>query len=145
MNNYSGKKQFGGDFKGSFRGGFQNRNKFGGKNNFEGPKAMYTATCAKCGKTCEVPFRPNGAKPVYCNDCFVRDDSAPRRDFAPRPQFQHQAPAPRNDQAFNDLKSELRLVNSNLERLISLMTAAKQAPLADAEPKARKATKKKTK
>lgn len=26
--------------------------------------------CAECGKTASVPFRPTGAKPVYCSDCF---------------------------------------------------------------------------
>lgn len=31
---------------------------------------MFKATCSKCGKECEVPFRPTGSKPVYCRDCF---------------------------------------------------------------------------
>lgn len=31
---------------------------------------MHKATCADCGKTCEVPFRPTGSKPVYCKECF---------------------------------------------------------------------------
>jgi CxxC-x17-CxxC domain-containing protein len=31
---------------------------------------MHKATCADCKKTCEVPFRPNGEKPVFCRDCF---------------------------------------------------------------------------
>lgn len=34
---------------------------------------MYKATCADCGKICEVPFRPSGDKPVYCDDCFKRN------------------------------------------------------------------------
>lgn len=100
---------------------------FGHKGRFDqGPKEMYKANCAQCGKTCEVPFRPNGTKPVYCNDCFVRDDAprAPRREFAPRPSFHNDRPAPRPDQAFNDLKAELRGVNEKLERLIALMTPA---------------------
>jgi CxxC-x17-CxxC domain-containing protein len=33
-------------------------------------RTMYQATCAECGKSCEVPFRPSGDKPVYCSDCF---------------------------------------------------------------------------
>jgi CxxC-x17-CxxC domain-containing protein len=106
-----------------------------------GPKEMYKATCSKCGNACEVPFRPNGAKPVLCSNCFVRDDSSsrgPRRDFSPRPSFNNDRPAPRPDQAFNDLKAELRVVNQNLERLIALMTPAKDAPTASVEPKASK-------
>lgn len=31
---------------------------------------MHRTTCAECGNSCEVPFRPTGEKPVYCSDCF---------------------------------------------------------------------------
>ncbi|MCL4516437.1 MAG: zinc-ribbon domain containing protein [Firmicutes bacterium] len=34
------------------------------------PREMYTATCARCGKPAEVPFRPSADKPVYCRDCY---------------------------------------------------------------------------
>lgn len=108
-----------------------------------GPREMFQANCAKCGNTCEVPFRPNGTKPVYCNNCFNKD-SAPRAEFSPRPPRQEFTPRP--DQSFNDLKAELRVVNQNLERLISLMTpkAPVAAVSADASaPKAKKASKKK--
>jgi CxxC-x17-CxxC domain-containing protein len=33
-------------------------------------RQMFPATCAECGKSTEVPFQPNGYKPVYCNDCY---------------------------------------------------------------------------
>src|SRR6478672_2301419 len=35
-----------------------------------GPREMFSATCSSCGKEAQVPFRPNGSKPVYCSDCF---------------------------------------------------------------------------
>lgn len=35
---------------------------------------MHRATCVECGNGCEVPFKPNGSKPIYCRDCFKRDD-----------------------------------------------------------------------
>lgn len=35
-----------------------------------GEREMFTATCAACGKTATVPFRPSGDKPVYCRDCY---------------------------------------------------------------------------
>jgi CxxC-x17-CxxC domain-containing protein len=35
-----------------------------------GPREMHPAVCAECGKDTEVPFRPRGDRPVYCNDCF---------------------------------------------------------------------------
>jgi len=33
-------------------------------------REMFTATCASCGNTATVPFRPSGDKPVYCRDCY---------------------------------------------------------------------------
>jgi CxxC-x17-CxxC domain-containing protein len=30
----------------------------------------FDALCSNCGKKCQVPFRPDGTKPVYCKDCF---------------------------------------------------------------------------
>ena len=35
-----------------------------------GPRRLYPAVCASCGKETEVPFQPKGIKPVYCSDCF---------------------------------------------------------------------------
>jgi len=34
------------------------------------PREMHDATCARCGNETQVPFRPTGARPVYCSDCF---------------------------------------------------------------------------
>ncbi len=33
-------------------------------------RQMYDVTCDQCGTQTQVPFKPNGAKPVYCRDCF---------------------------------------------------------------------------
>lgn len=41
-------------------------------------KEMFQTTCSNCGKACEVPFQPRGDRPVYCRDCFKKQDS---RDF----------------------------------------------------------------
>lgn len=42
----------------------------GGSGGFGGPRQMYTAVCANCGKPAQVPFQPRGDRPVYCSDCF---------------------------------------------------------------------------
>ncbi len=34
------------------------------------PRQMFSAVCAECGTTAQVPFQPTGARPVYCSDCF---------------------------------------------------------------------------
>lgn len=56
----------GGSYGGSSYGG----SSYGGSS--RGPREMFTATCSSCGGTASVPFRPSGAKPVYCSDCFSR-------------------------------------------------------------------------
>ncbi|MFW6150486.1 MAG: zinc-ribbon domain containing protein [Chloroflexota bacterium] len=44
---------------------------------YRGRRQMYPATCAQCGKDCEVPFEPRNGRPVYCSECFnrIRADS----------------------------------------------------------------------
>lgn len=37
-----------------------------------GQRQMFSATCSSCGVQTQVPFKPNGTKPVYCRDCFQR-------------------------------------------------------------------------
>lgn len=36
-----------------------------------GPREMFPVTCAACGRPTQVPFRPTGSKPVYCEACFA--------------------------------------------------------------------------
>ncbi|MSP78248.1 MAG: zinc-binding protein [Dehalococcoidia bacterium] len=37
-----------------------------------GPRQMFSAVCAQCGKQAQVPFQPRGDRPVYCSDCFSK-------------------------------------------------------------------------
>jgi CxxC-x17-CxxC domain-containing protein len=53
--------------------GFERRESFS-----SGPREMHKATCAECKKECEVPFKPDGSRPVYCRDCFQKHK--PQRD-----------------------------------------------------------------
>ena len=90
------------------------------------PREMHKAECSQCHNPCEVPFVPNGKKPVFCSNCFVKDgndaprDSYPRRDFAPRPAFKHEAPI-REDRALSDIKQQLVGVNEKLDRLVRIL------------------------
>ncbi|MHB8903675.1 MAG: CxxC-x17-CxxC domain-containing protein [Patescibacteria group bacterium] len=36
----------------------------------EGRPEMFKAICADCGKPCEIPFKPNNSRPVFCSTCF---------------------------------------------------------------------------
>jgi CxxC-x17-CxxC domain-containing protein len=129
------------------------RKPFDRKGGFGGGKQMYKANCSKCGKLCELPFRPNGKKPVFCNDCFVRDEGdAPRgrREFSPRPSFHHERPAmrpqferpqpQRDDRELAALKSELVGINEKLTRLIAAVEASRVVP--EAAPAKRSVAKK---
>ena len=33
---------------------------------------IFEAVCSECGQECEVPFRPDQARPVYCQDCWAK-------------------------------------------------------------------------
>lgn len=144
------KKKFRSDGPG--RSSFTPNRKFGNDRSFQRSNESFKADCAKCGTVCEVPFRPNGKKPVYCSNCFVRDDArdsrggrdsrdsrAPRGDRfgsdsfrAERPQReQFSAPRPVADPRIDALQAELRIVHEKLDTLMkSLQSSAYNSVLA---------------
>ena len=77
MGNFS---RGGGRPGGGFNRGFDDGKKFGGPKSFGGGSrfggrsggrpTMHQATCSECGANCELPFRPSGDRPVYCSNCF---------------------------------------------------------------------------
>lgn len=84
---------------------------------------MFRATCANCGKECEVPFKPNGRKPVLCSACF---DKAGNRetdrfgggDRGRRSSFEgnRHTSRPRN----ND--EQLDAINAKLDKILKLLS-----------------------
>jgi CxxC-x17-CxxC domain-containing protein len=38
--------------------------------NNNGKKEGFNTTCADCGQTTQVPFKPSGERPVYCRECY---------------------------------------------------------------------------
>lgn len=40
-------------------------------NNVNRQTELFKTTCTRCGKSTEVPFRPDGIKPVLCRECFA--------------------------------------------------------------------------
>jgi len=69
-----GGKRFGGPKK-SFGGGRSFKD-FGG-----GKPMMHSATCSDCGARCQVPFKPNGSRPVLCSNCFGNDSRSGSKFF----------------------------------------------------------------
>lgn len=103
---FGGNKGSGGFRSGGGRPPFRKPGFGGPRRDDSRPAQMYPATCANCGAATEVPFRPDGSRPIYCKDCMakrepLRRDVAPRRDFgagreAPRFERRDRDAAPRS-------------------------------------------------
>lgn len=136
MKNFSGDRREGGFSRGNDRGG---KPAFARKEwTNDRPAQMHKAVCAECGKTCEVPFRPTGDKPVYCADCFNKkrdsSDSRVSRDygapkfgdrFAPRadarPAYADRSERPAFKPSPDNSGKQLAEISQKLDRLIVAM------------------------
>ena len=70
-------------------------------------REMHQAICDKCGKDCEVPFKPTQGKPIYCDDCF-KDKS---REAGSRSEFGK----PINNENFDQINKKLDKILKILE------------------------------
>lgn len=117
------KREFGGGFGGNSGGGGFGRSRFGRPGNHEFRQAqMHSAICAECGKSCEVPFRPNGEKPVYCNNCFAKNKPQGERSFS-----SNSSSAPASRPSFdagqnNEMKKQLDIVISKLDKVMEILS-----------------------
>ncbi|MEX0652364.1 MAG: CxxC-x17-CxxC domain-containing protein [Candidatus Paceibacterota bacterium] len=113
-------------FKGKRSTGRDNSGKKGGKrrtlgNSHKGARAeikrfsgartggrpeMHSTRCSGCGNTCEVPFRPSGAKPVFCSACFRGTDSNSK------PTYNQSTPRVTEDytKQFNEIHQKLNVI-----------------------------------
>ena len=66
------------------------------------PIEMHDAICDKCGKECQVPFKPSGDKPVYCSDCFRKGENAESKNS-------------------NPYKKEFDIINEKLDRILEAL------------------------
>lgn len=105
-----------------FGGGFKGAKKFGGASRSHGfsdrggdRPEMFPATCSDCGNSCEVPFRPNGKKPVLCKSCFGQGG-----DF--KPKFAERYEGGRSTGSDN-VAEQLRSINIKLDAIIKALKA----------------------
>lgn len=91
---------------------------------------LHDATCAECGNDCQVPFKPNGKKPVLCGNCFKKD-GGPRENRFDRPSFGDRRPqrAPREDfrggsNGNDQVAAQLKEINEKLDALIAALSEA---------------------
>ncbi len=137
MDNYRGDDRGGRGGGGGFRSGgargFKARSdRGGGFDRDSRPVTMHSAICSSCGKTCEVPFKPSGDKPVYCRDCFAgRQAMGGERSNRPDPRGENRFESNRSDRPaprFNapaggndDVKRQLESINYKLDKLITAL------------------------
>ena len=102
-------------------GNFNRDNRSSGRRDFRrrdfgqrgGDRQMHRAVCSNCGKECEVPFRPSGDKPVYCNTCFEKNNrGTDSRKFGDRnygkSSFEdRESKQPQYNEQFNKLNAKL--------------------------------------
>jgi CxxC-x17-CxxC domain-containing protein len=129
--------------KGGFKSGF-GRPSFGGKGGRDrGDVEMFSATCANCGKACEVPFRPSGDRPIYCKDCFQKDGGndrggggferrAPARTFERRdnPTYPRPTASSAQDPRIDGIKRQIDDISAKLDLLLKLNEKSKNVPVA---------------
>lgn len=138
-NDFGGRPKFGQGRGGNGGGSFDRGPKFGGRSSGQ---ELFAAVCSTCGKSCEVPFRPNGEKPVYCSACFgkSRDDNAReerggdrnegfrnnnRTESTPyqKPERQYQAPASNTnvERELDAVKQQLAKIELQLNRILGFV------------------------
>ncbi|MGV8152170.1 MAG: CxxC-x17-CxxC domain-containing protein [Candidatus Nanoarchaeia archaeon] len=103
---HSGGSRFGRD-RSERRGGFSRDSRR------ERRPQMHDVTCDKCGRECQVPFKPTGDKPVLCSDCFKKKDSGNNFSQRSSPSQSHQSQGISQEQ-FSQL-------NKKLDKIIKIL------------------------
>lgn len=130
-------------------GGYGDRGGFGGRSGGYGVRddarpQLHKATCAGCGDQCEVPFKPNGSKPIFCRNCFKKDDNAaPKRFDRPsfdRPSYGDKRPAfksfgdrPQTQPDISRIEARLAAIEAKIDALIEALLAEGEDEEDDAE------------
>jgi len=130
MRTFNGSRNFGqrsdsrGSEKKSFKkfdrgSSFSPKKRFGDSESGTGFK-LHQATCDKCGRTCDLPFKPTGGKPVYCRSCFrAGANTESRPDFG-------KAEGSRNEKfESNDAPSvtheDIAAINKKLDKIMKAL------------------------
>ena len=98
------------------------RPQFGGPRR-DGPE-LFDAVCSKCGKDCQVPFRPSGQKPVYCRACF----GGPTQVSSNRENFRDRGASPANsfeprmgNKSIADLERQIWAMNNKIDSMLKIL------------------------
>ena len=119
MGNFNRDKRSGG---GRDRGGFgggrgRDRGFGGGGRDRDSRPTMHKAVCDGCGDDCEVPFRPTSGKPIFCSNCFKKDDNRPQRDNRPRRDDRSSDRGQNNEK----LTESINNLNKKLDQILNIL------------------------
>lgn len=122
-----------------FGGGFMKKRPYGGSNGGynKGPRSgfgvgsdrpqLYDAVCAECGEETQVPFRPNGRKPVLCRDCYQAEGGTSAERFggrdARRPAFDTRDSFGMKPAGDAKVERHLVEINAKLDRIVEALEA----------------------
>jgi len=85
---------------------------------------MFKTVCSKCGKECEVPFRPSGDRPVFCSECFQnsrgQNNSRNFQDRGLKSSFRE----PVENRSQNN--EQLGEINRKLDKIMEILTVKPQ-------------------
>ena len=98
----------------TFRKPSQFGNKFSGRDDSHSHEPHKT-TCDSCHAMCEVPFKPNGKKPVYCRNCYKGKETT--TSFTGQPFTRFTDPV-RTETGAPDLQKQFSILNTKIDRLI---------------------------
>lgn len=75
------------------------------------PLEMTKVICSACKAECEVPFKPSSSKPVYCRDCFSKNDDRGRSGSDSRP----------NSNPSRDFDRDFDVINEKLNKIMKTL------------------------
>ncbi len=97
---------------------------------------MFSAVCATCGKNCEVPFKPDGSKPVLCSACYssqspVRHDTQDRdrlttREYRPAATGVKNNPPLFTKSDYDMLTKQLAALEQKVGQILELLSASQK-------------------
>jgi len=108
---FRGNRGSGGRREGGFRRDNRDSGGYGGgrgRDRDRRPVEMHDVTCDKCGKDCQVPFKPTGDKPVLCSDCFRKEGGSDR------------GPRDRSGGSGQDLKK----IEAKIDKILKILESA---------------------
>jgi CxxC-x17-CxxC domain-containing protein len=85
---------------------------------------MHKAICDKCGKACEVPFKPTSGKPIYCSECFEKEGK---------------------NKGSNQSKGQFEVMNAKLDKILEALSSSVSTKETEKRKTVKKETTKKSK